>query len=129
MDLETANTRKKSGTLFQTTVMKLSLRYVYNYILLFNLPFLFSFPGYSNASFLATFSTLYPPVVTPLIFDQEVLNPGDNYNPMTGVYIAPLDGDYMFNLHLWCTDFDNLYPFLVVDGQRVFDYLLPENFL
>ena len=107
--------------------MKLSLKYLY--IFLFNLPILFSSPGYSNASFLATFSTLYPPVVTPLIFDQEVLNPGNNYNPMTGVYIAPLDGNYMFNLHLWCTDFDNLYPFLVVDGQRVFGPLLPENFL
>ena len=76
--------------------------------------------GYSNASFLATFSTLHPSIVTPLIFDQEVLNAGGNYNPLTGIYIAPLDGDYMFNFHLWCTDLDNLYPFLVVDGQRVF---------
>ena len=44
---------------------------------------------------------LYPPVVTPLIFDQEVMNPGNNYNPMTGVYIAPLDGSNKYlRLHL-----------------------------
>ncbi|KAF0031035.1 hypothetical protein F2P81_017766 [Scophthalmus maximus] len=42
----------------------------------------------------------YPPPNTPVVFSQILYNVQGNYDPTTGIYIAPINGTYVLSYHL-----------------------------
>ena len=76
--------------------------------------------GYSDLTFLAGIraSTVTPPS-DPIVFDDARINPGEHYDPMTGIYTAPLDGIYEFTVQIESNlESDNDWGFWVnVDGE------------
>ena len=96
-----------------------------------------TFLGYSDSAFFATFDTRSPTVTNPIIFNNALLNPGDHYNPETGIYTVPVDGTYelMFNLVSITDSSYNAYIYvdevrvssLIIDTEKSFWYSYPED--
>ena len=75
--------------------------------------------GYSDTTFLATFTEATPTVTNPVVFDFDAINSGDNYNSATGIYTVPVDGVYQFTVHFLQGGDPLGSAFLVVDNARV----------
>ena len=55
--------------------------------------------GFADASFFASLEA-DGGVGEPIIFTNEIINPGGHYNSATGEYTVPYNGTYMFSVHL-----------------------------
>ena len=79
------------------------------------------FVGYNDFAFLATITGNLSPVPNPVVFNDARINPGDHYDPTTGICTVPLDGTYQFNVQIESNlDSDNDWGFdLVVDAERI----------
>ena len=55
----------------------------------------------------------------PVVFDNVMLNTGGHYDPTTGVYTVPVDGDYEFILHFYTYNDFSGHAYLEVDNVRV----------
>ena len=55
--------------------------------------------GFADASFFASLEA-NGGVGEPIIFTNEIINPGGHYNSATGEYTVPHNGTYMFSVHL-----------------------------
>ena len=77
------------------------------------------FVGYSDISFLATFDVFLPPITNPLVFDYPVLNPGGHYDPTTGIFTVPIDGDYELIVQVLGDDDAEMLIYLSLDGTDV----------
>ena len=73
-------------------------------------------------------ATLRSPVgwVNPIIFDDDVINPGGHYSTTTGKYTVPYDGIYQFAVHLQDDGGDTMIEMLIDDALSTIahrDYL------
>ena len=64
------------------------------------------FTGYRNDGFLASLSADMeaPSGTNPIIFDTEIYDYGNNYNPVTGVYTVPRHGLYLIHARVYGSD-------------------------
>ena len=78
------------------------------------------FTGYRSAGFLAYLSADVEVESTndPILFDREKYDYGDNYNPSTGIYTVPYDGQYEIHVRVNGLDFDACHM-IRVDGNQV----------
>uniref|UniRef100_A0A8D3C517 C1q domain-containing protein n=1 Tax=Scophthalmus maximus TaxID=52904 RepID=A0A8D3C517_SCOMX len=53
-----------------------------------------------QSAFSAGLTSSYPPPNTPVVFSQILYNVQGNYDPTTGIYIAPINGTYVLSYHL-----------------------------
>ncbi len=79
----------------------------------------FDIPGFSDASFLATFSDSAVTPSDPLVFDFNLLNPGGHYDNSTGIYTVPVTGTYQIIIYIWGNNDPEIRTYLNVDGTRV----------
>ena len=75
--------------------------------------------GYRSAGFLAYLTSSVPgSTYTPIPFDLEEYDYGDNYDPSTGIYTVPLDGLYLIHARVYGKNNDADH-FIRVDGSIV----------
>lgn len=57
-----------------------------------------------QSAFAAGLTTSFPSPNTPVVFSYVFYNIQQNYNPSTGIYIAPINGTYVFSYHVTVFD-------------------------
>ncbi|XP_031602853.1 inner ear-specific collagen-like [Oreochromis aureus] len=57
-----------------------------------------------QSAFAAGLMTSFPSPDTPVVFSYVFYNIQQNYNPSTGIYIAPINGTYVFSYHVTVFD-------------------------
>ena len=78
--------------------------------------------GYGDLTFLAGISAqTVSPIPAPIVFDDAKINPGNHYDPTTGIYTVPLDGIYEFYAQIESyVDSNNDWAFyIVVDDEDI----------
>ena len=76
--------------------------------------------GQADTLFLATIGAVtVTPVSDPIVFDEVRLNPGGHYDSSTGIYTAPVDGYYEFNINVRSSPDQDFGSFLYRDGVKV----------
>ncbi|KAJ8357852.1 hypothetical protein SKAU_G00206460 [Synaphobranchus kaupii] len=53
-----------------------------------------------QSAFSAALSAINPSANFPVVFDKVLYNMQGNYDPLTGIYMAPVNGTYVFSYHL-----------------------------
>ena len=107
-----------------------NFKYIAHYylsVLYFSLPIcIFRIVAYANFSFLVTIDPvhIFPIDEEPVVFNYVVRH-SDAYDNTTGIYTAPLDGDYEFMLHALCNNDTTIEIYMVVDGVMVNFAVLP----
>lgn len=75
--------------------------------------------GYTNTAFLATIGEGFvSPVPSPIVFNVTQFNPGEHYDPETGIYTVPYDGVYMITATLRGEPDNDFGVEIMVDGVR-----------
>ena len=81
---------------------------------------LFHLSGYGDTLFLATIGAgIVTQVPNRLVFDEIRLNPGGHYDGTTGIFTAPIDGTYEFNINIRAQPDRDFGLYLVADGVDV----------
>ena len=82
--------------------------------------FFLYFVAYADFSFLVTIDPIhiFPVDEEPVVFNYVVRH-SDTYDNTTGIFTAPLDGDYEFMLHALCNNDTTIDIYIVVDGVMV----------
>ena len=83
--------------------------------------------GYSNTAFLVTIEGFISPVPDPVVFNLTQFNPGEHYDPQTGIYTVPFDGKYMFTATLRGQPDHDFGAVINVDGIRTVENRNADN--
>ena len=70
-------------------------------------------------AFLATIDIGSFAPTNPIVFDLPLINPGNHYDPTTGIYTVPIDAIYQFIFQYRTLNDNSADAFLEVDGDRV----------
>ncbi|XP_060903400.1 complement C1q tumor necrosis factor-related protein 7-like [Labrus mixtus] len=79
-----------------------------------------------QSAFSAGLETSYPPPNAPVVFSKVLYNLQGGYDPVSGLYTAPINGTYMFSFHLTVHErvlkvglFHNFRPIVITTDPKV----------
>lgn len=79
-----------------------------------------------QSAFAAGLTTSFPPPDAPVVFSHVVYNTQGSYDPTTGLYIAPINGTYVFSYHLTVHErvlkvglFHNFRPVVITTDTKI----------
>ncbi|XP_074535691.1 uncharacterized protein LOC141797899 [Halichoeres trimaculatus] len=79
-----------------------------------------------QSAFAAGLTSSFPPPDTPVVFSNVIYNTQGSYDPTTGLYIAPINGTYVFSYHLTVHErvlkvglFHNFRPVVITTDTKI----------